>query len=161
MCIPGPIPPVAAQLFARDTLTRALLWLLHRATRQTLRALFRVHSSEAKLVRSERAAMLASIPGRIVPLDATLRALLGSARRRSGMKNDFIPFTAAPLERITCPTLIVHGRSDKTVPPASAEYAHAHIQRSELYWMDGSHFAFGLEALDTAPAYVLSWLRND
>ena len=45
-------------------------------------------------------------------------------------------------------------------PPANAEYAHAHIAGSELYWMDGSHMAFGLEAADTAPAYVVNWLRD-
>ena len=55
--------------------------------------------------------------------------------------------------------LIVHARSDKAVPPANAEFAHARITGSELYWMDGSHLAFGLEAVDTAPAYVLNWLR--
>ena len=44
-------------------------------------------------------------------------------------------------------------------PPANAEYAHAHITGSELYWMDGSHVAFVLEAADTAPAYVVNWLR--
>jgi len=76
------------------------------------------------------------------------------------MKNDFTVFTPAPLERITCPTLIVHARSDKAVPPASAEYAHAHITGSELYWMGGSHVAFGLEAADTAPAHVVNWLRG-
>ncbi len=68
--------------------------------------------------------------------------------------------SSAPLHRVTCPTLIVHGRSDKTVPPANAEYAHAHISGSELYWMDGSHVAFALEAADTAPAYVVRWLRG-
>ena len=46
------------------------------------------------------------------------------------------------------------------MPPAHAEYAHAHITGSELYWMDGSHLAFFLEAADTAPAYVANWLRD-
>jgi pimeloyl-ACP methyl ester carboxylesterase len=160
VCIPGRIPTVAAQLLARDTLARAQLWLLRHATRQTLRALFRVASSEPSAVASERAAVLAAIPGRTVPLEATLRASLGAARRRPGMKNDFTTFTPAPLERITCPTLIVHARSDKTAPPANADYAHAHIAGAELYWMDGSHLAYGLEAADTAPAYVVNWLRD-
>lgn len=44
---------------------------------------------------------------------------------------------------------------------ASAEFAHAHSTGSELYWMDGSHLAFALEAAGTAPAYVVSWLRDD
>jgi len=161
VCIPGPIPGTASRLFARDIFAKANLWLLKHATRRTLAALFRVASSDTKEVAAERAAMLAAIPGRTAALEATLRASLGSARRRPGMNNDFTAFTPAPLERITCPTLIVHGRSDKTAPPANAEYAHARISRSELYWMDGSHLAFGLEALDTAPAYVVNWLRDD
>jgi pimeloyl-ACP methyl ester carboxylesterase len=76
------------------------------------------------------------------------------------MRNDFTPGTPAPLERIACPTLIVHGRLDKVVRPTHAEYAHAHITGSELCWMDGSHLAFSLEAADTAPPYVASWLRD-
>ena len=161
VCIPGPSPRAAARLAARDSIAKAQIWLLTHATRQTLTALFRLVGSDTKAVASDRAAMLAAVPGRTAKLEATLRASLGSARRRQGMTNDFTPFTPAPLDRITCPTLIVHARSDKNVPPASAEYAHAHIAGSELYWMDGSHVAFALEAADTAPAYVLSWLRDD
>jgi len=161
VCIPGPIPRAATRLAATDTIAKAQIWLLTHATRQTLTALFRLAGSDTRTVASDRAAMLAAVPGRTAPLEATLRASLGSARRRQGMKNDFTPFTPAPLDRVTCPTLIVHARSDKTVPPASAEYAHAHITGSELYWMDGSHVAFALEAADTAPAYVVSWLRDD
>jgi pimeloyl-ACP methyl ester carboxylesterase len=160
VCIPGPIPRAAARLVARDSFARAQLWLLTHATRRTLAALFRLTGSDSKAAASARAATLASDPGRVAPLEATLRASLGSARRRQGMKNDFTLFTPAPLDRVTCPTLIVHARSDKSVPPRSAEYAHAHITGSELYWMDGSHLAFALEAADTAPAFVLNWLRN-
>lgn len=160
VCIPGPIPSAAARLAARDPLAAAQIWLLSHRTRQTLAALFRVTGSDSRAVASERAAMLATIPGRTAALEATLRASLGSARRRRGMTNDFTPFTPAPLDRITCPTLIVHARSDKAVPPASAEYAHTQIAGSELYWMDGSHTAFSLEAAETAPAYVVSWLRD-
>jgi pimeloyl-ACP methyl ester carboxylesterase len=161
VCIPGPLPAAAARLAARDGIAKAQIWLLTHAPRQTLTALFRLAGSDTKAVAADRAAMLAAIPGRTATLEATLRASLGSARRRQGMKNDFTPFTPAPLDRVTCPTLIVHARSDKSVPPASAEYAHAHITGSELYWMDGSHVAFAVEAADTAPAYVLSWLRGD
>ncbi|GAA1798190.1 alpha/beta hydrolase [Agromyces neolithicus] len=161
VCIPGPIPAVATQVAARDTFARAQIWLLTHATRPTLTALFRLVGTETKAAASDRATTLAAIPGRTATLEATLRASLGAARRRQGMRNDFTTFTPAPLDRITCPTLILHGRSDKNVPPASAEYAHAHITGSELYWMDGSHVAFALEAADTAPAYVVNWLRDD
>ena len=160
VCIPGPIPSTAAQLAALDIVARGQIWLLTHATRQTLTALLRLTGSDTKAVSSARAAMLAAIPGRAAGLEATLRASLGSARRRQGMRNDFIPFAPAQLDRITCPTLIMHARSDKAVPPSNAEYAHAHVSGSELYWMDGSHLAFGLEAADTAPPHVVRWLRD-
>jgi pimeloyl-ACP methyl ester carboxylesterase len=160
VCIPGPIPNAAARIAARDSLAKAQIWLLRHATRPTLTTLFRFFGNDTRAVASARAATLAADPARLAALEATLRASLGAARRRQGMNNDFVPFTPAPLERITCPTLIVHARSDKAVPPASAEYAHAHIAGSELYWMDGSHLAFGLEAADTAQAYVVNWLRE-
>ncbi|SDS73999.1 Pimeloyl-ACP methyl ester carboxylesterase [Microterricola viridarii] len=161
VCIPGPIPGGLAGIGVPDALLRAQIWLLAHATEPTLRVLLRLFGSESTAVRSERAAKLAAIPGRTALLEATFRSSLGSARRRQGMKNDFTPFTPAPLERVSCPTLIVHGRSDTAVPPSNAEYAHEHIAGSELYWMDGSHLAFGLEAADTAPAYVLGWLRDE
>ena len=161
VCIPGPIPRAATRLAATDAMAKAQIWLLNHATRQTLAALFRLAGSDTKAVAADRAAMFAAVPGRTATLEATLRASLGSARRRQGMKNDFTPFAPAPLDRVTCPTLIVHARRDKIVPPASAEYAHAHIAGSDLYWMDGSHVAFTLEAADTAPAYVVSWLRDE
>lgn len=160
VCIPGPIPAAAARIAARDSLARAQIWLLRHATRPTLAGLLRAVGTEPRAVVSERAAKLAAIPDRTATLEATLRASLGAARRRPGMNNDFTVFTPAPLERITCPTLIVHARSDKMAPPANAEYAHAHITGSELYWMDGSHVAFALEAADTAPPYVVNWLRD-
>lgn len=161
VCIPGPIPRAASQLLARDTLIKAQIWLLNHAPKQILTTLFRLAGSDSKAVAADRAAILAGIPGRTAAMEATLRSSLGAARRRAGMMNDYRTLTPAPVDRITCPTLIVHARSDKAVPPASAHYAHAHITGSELYWMDGSHLAFALEAADTAPAYVLNWLRDD
>jgi len=158
VCIPGKIPSRVAQLAARDVTTKMQLWLLRHATKPTLTALLRAAGTYSNSEASKRAAMLAAIPGRIVPLEATLRASLGSTRRREGMRNDFIEFTPAPVERITCPTLLVHGSWDKIVPPVNAEYAHARISKSKLHWLDGSHVAFALEAADTAPAFIVNWL---
>lgn len=123
--------------------------------------LFRSFGTVTRRDANRRAESIAADLTRTVQLEAVLTASLGPARRRSGIVNDLVPFTPAALDRITCPTLIVHARSDRPVPPANAEYAHAHIAGSELYWMDGSHVAFGLEAADSAPAYVVNWLQRE
>lgn len=161
VCLPGPVPRAALRIAARDSMAKAQLWMLRHAPKLTLTAVMRMSGTEERKVVARRAATLAAIPGRTAPLEAALQSSLGAARRRAGMTNDFAAAVVPPpLERITCPTLIVHARSDKNVPPASAEYAHAHIAGSELYWMDGSHAAISLEAADTAPAYIVDWLRR-
>ena len=159
VCIPGPIPNRAASVAATDFAAKAQLWLLRRAPRQTLHVLLRAAGTYTKAQAEERAAAMAAIPGRTATLEATFAASLGAAQRRQGMRNDFTVFTPALLEQITCPTLLVHGRFDKIVPPANAEYAHDRIAGSEVCWMNGSHVAFTLEAADTAPAFVVNWLR--
>ncbi|MCR2784606.1 MULTISPECIES: alpha/beta hydrolase [unclassified Microbacterium] len=160
VCIPGRIPRAAVRIAARDGLAKAQLWLLRHAPKTTLAALLRMSGIDSGKIVARRAAALAAVPGRIAPLEVTLQASLGAARRRQGLDNDLMPFTPAPVARIRCPTLIVHARSDRNVPPVNAEYAHERIAGSELYWMDGSHVAFALEAADTAPAYVVNWLRG-
>ncbi|MBO1269911.1 alpha/beta fold hydrolase [Arthrobacter cavernae] len=64
------------------------------------------------------------------------------------------------LEAIACPTLIMHGTADSSVPPENARHAHQRIPGSELHWMQGSHVVFFLEEGDTAPVYALEWLRG-
>ncbi len=159
ICIPGPLPP-GARLVARDSVTKAFLWLLRHAPKGTLTMVLQSLGGGRMRDASRVAAIMAADPVRMAQLEATFLATLDASRRRGGIDNDLKPFTPAALDRITCPTLIVHARSDKAAPPSNAEYAHAHIAGSELYWMDGSHVAFGLEAAESAPAYAAQWLRG-
>lgn len=153
---PGPF----ARMTARDFPIKAMIWLLRHAKKPTLTVLLRSFGTYTQQEASERAAMLAALPDRTAWLEATFAASLGTARRRQGIRCDLTVGPPVPMERIACPTLIVHGRRDRVAPPVHAEYAHSHISGSELYWMDGSHLAFSLEAADTAPAYVADWLRD-
>jgi pimeloyl-ACP methyl ester carboxylesterase len=67
-------------------------------------------------------------------------------RLRIGYDNDDAEFAALgglPLAAITCPTLIVHGTDDPSVPVAHAEHAHAAIAGSQLRRIPGGrHLAF-------------------
>jgi pimeloyl-ACP methyl ester carboxylesterase len=85
--------------------------------------------------------------------------------RKTGVHNDLAQcaaITQLPLATISCPTLIVHGPADKDVTPAHAEYAHAAISGSELYWVDGgSHIGFyTADAADAAQEHAVAWLRE-
>lgn len=85
--------------------------------------------------------------------------------RRPGLEIDIRILSAidkVPVDRITCPTLIVHGTADSDVGPGQAEYAHQQIPQSELIWVDkGSHIGFWI----AAEAYevqkkVIDWLNT-
>jgi pimeloyl-ACP methyl ester carboxylesterase len=87
------------------------------------------------------------------------------AARQDGVHNDLAQYAALtqlPLAPITCPTLIIHGSADKDVPPSHAEYAHATITGSELYWIPGgSHVGFwAADEAETAQEHALSWLQQ-
>jgi pimeloyl-ACP methyl ester carboxylesterase len=66
------------------------------------------------------------------------------------------------IDKISCPTLIVHGRADGDVPPHQAEYARNTIKNSELLWVEkGSHIGFWLaaDAYDVQKK-TIEWLRD-
>jgi len=59
--------------------------------------------------------------------------------RRAGLWNDLQQFArlpVCPLERISCPTLVVHGRADGNVPLAHAEFVAGTVPNAELLALD-------------------------
>ncbi len=87
------------------------------------------------------------------------------AERKAGARNDIALGAAIgklPLDKIRCPTLIIHGDADNDVPPRDAQYAHEAIAGSRLLWIDkASHIGFW-----TAPdahkvqRYALDWVQS-
>ena len=66
---------------------------------------------------------------------AVIDTLMPIGLRTAGSENDRIHFMHMenwPINRIRCPTLILHGANDKDVPLADAEYAHRNISGSQL-----------------------------
>jgi len=107
-------------------------------------------------------------PGRQETADraALMRAIVQSVsdwpRMRVGYDNDeaqFATLGALPFAQIACPTLIVHGEADRSVPAAHAEHAHAAISGSQVRMLpDGRHVGF---FLDPGPqGEALAWLRR-
>ena len=70
------------------------------------------------------------------------KSIVPFARRKVGAENDWANDAVMPmwpLDEIRCPTLIVHGASDSSVPFSHAEAAHAQIPESQLVRLDGGH----------------------
>jgi pimeloyl-ACP methyl ester carboxylesterase len=64
--------------------------------------------------------------------------------RQTGLHNDLQQFATLPvypLQRIRCPTLVMHGRADGNVPLAHAEFVAGAIPNAELFALeDCGHF---------------------
>lgn len=83
--------------------------------------------------------------------------------RKVGAENDIALGSAIdklPLDKITSPTLIIHGDADNDVPPRDAEYAHEAIAGSQLLWINkASHIGFWVsEDAFRVQKYALDWL---
>ncbi|WP_320173071.1 alpha/beta hydrolase [Maridesulfovibrio sp.] len=85
--------------------------------------------------------------------------------RKSGVANDLDtmrPLDRLPLDKVSCPALIIHGDADNDVPPAQAEYAAHSISDAELYWIEkGSHMGFWLaDGAESVQQYAVTWLQD-
>jgi len=68
--------------------------------------------------------------------------------RKLGTENDIEQFSQyhhLPVERIRCPSLIVHGTHDADVKFYDGVYAYEHIPNAKRFWIEeGSHLGFWL-----------------
>ena len=69
-------------------------------------------------------------------------------KRKAGTENDMVQYrklTHLPVEKISCPSLIIHGTHDADVKFYDGVYAYENIPNAERYWIEeGSHLGFWL-----------------
>lgn len=97
-------------------------------------------------------------------LGKILLSMAPNSLLRAGTFNDlnnYADMPPMPLEKITAPTLIVHGTADGDVPPADATYAASKIPGSELYWVEnGVHVTTLSENSEAAMNKILNFLKQ-
>jgi len=160
------VSPLQEKLY----LSRAGIWLtrffLDHFPEATIKSFLKTESTLDRREIVERAKHIIQEEGKF----ASLKLLMATMsehfeRRQAGVHNDLTrlaAITQLPLATVACPTLIFQGTADKDVTPSHAEYAHASIPGSELYWIKGgSHIGFwAADDADTAQEYALAWLRQ-
>ncbi len=105
---------------------------------------------ESSLDRDAARKLMDSImkdPGRAKVLTGMMKSMSPGELRRDGMENDLEQLKkvdALPLNKITAPTLIIHGTDDADVPAADAELAANTIPCAELYLVHGGFHIMAL-----------------
>ena len=82
--------------------------------------------------------------------------------RRAGTENDLVQeqrLDGWPLRQITCPTLILQGALDESVPPADSRFAHAQIAGSELVELAGEDHMMSFTAHRRVDQLITAFLR--
>ncbi len=86
---------------------------------------------------------------RLLPRGTAVAGMLCSGAlyhlRKIGYENDMVQFSAIgtyPLERVTSPTLVIHGTSDEDVPFEDARLLEREISNIRLVAVEGDHSAF-------------------
>jgi pimeloyl-ACP methyl ester carboxylesterase len=87
-------------------------------------------------------------PSAVAFVGAFMNTMYPYKPRKVGTENDMEQYrklTHLPLEKVRCPSLIIHGTHDADVKFYDGVYAYEHIKNAKRYWIEeGSHLGFWL-----------------
>jgi pimeloyl-ACP methyl ester carboxylesterase len=141
---------IGRALFARSGtwLADFLAWGMHLLARCwpaiLVRSLLEAGDELDRSKAAERRAYVLRHPDQLAFFQRVVAAAMPFSMRRTGLWNDLHQFAhlpVYPLERIACPTLVVHGRADGNVPLAHAEFVARAVPKADLLVLeDCGHF---------------------
>jgi len=104
-------------------------------------------------------------PSAVAFMGAFMNTMYPYKPRKVGTENDmeqYRKFTHLPLEKVRCPSLIIHGTHDADVKFYDGVYAYEHIKNAKRYWIEeGSHLGFWLNKdAKTAQKFAQDFLDN-
>lgn len=118
---------------------------------------------DAEAIR-RRVAQFRRDPDQVRWLRLLMWYLLPVSLRKSGIENDLAQYARMdeyPVERISCPTLVVHGRHDGNVPFDHAEFVAGGVPGAELYVVeDCGHLLWLSEHADEMRSRVVDFLGS-
>jgi len=87
-------------------------------------------------------------PSAVAFMGAFMNTMYPYKPRKVGTENDMEQYrklTHLPLEKVRCPSLVIHGTHDADVKFYDGVYAYEHIKNAKRYWIEeGSHLGFWL-----------------
>jgi pimeloyl-ACP methyl ester carboxylesterase len=112
----------------------------------------------------QRRAYVRRHPAQLAFFHALVASRLSLSARRAGLWNDlhqYADLPVYPLEQITCPTLVLHGRADGNVPFAHAEFIARTVPNADLLALeDCGHLIWVGPGAESAREKVLFFLRQ-
>jgi len=112
----------------------------------------------------QRVAQFMADPEQIRWMRMLVDYLLPVSLRKTGMENDLRQFAAIdeyPVQRIACPTLVIHGRHDGNVPFEHADFVADGVPNARLHVVEGcGHLVWLSERAKEVQSAVIGFLKE-
>jgi pimeloyl-ACP methyl ester carboxylesterase len=146
--MPETAGPIAQAIFTTDLGQKLLKKLGEMRPDLFLKQLFQSESYFTKKQLAEHVAYALGSDQAKAFMFAFMNTMNPFAPRKAGTDNDMELYRRLqhlPLERIHCPSLIIHGTHDADVKFYDGVYAYEHIPGAERFWIEeGGHLGFWL-----------------
>jgi pimeloyl-ACP methyl ester carboxylesterase len=146
--MPETAGPIAQAIFTTHFGQKLLKMVGEKSPGTFLKQIFR---SEAYFTREQIQRHIdyaLNSPDAITFIKAFMNTMNPYNLRKRGTENDMEQYrklTHLPLEKVRCPSLIIHGTHDADVKFYDGVYAYEHIPHCERYWIEeGSHLGYWL-----------------
>ncbi|MGD2170142.1 MAG: alpha/beta hydrolase [Chlamydiota bacterium] len=157
------------KLFVKIGLSDLGLWLLHWmfriAPKKTLEKFLSFESSLDSTEIKKLSSSVIKDTAKMEFLSKILQSLAPMSRRSQGFYNDLKQLQNMkdiPYEKIQCPTLIIHGTSDKDVPLEHAEELSQKIPHAEFLKIEkGTHLLNLSNLFQHAEEKIIQFLRDN
>jgi pimeloyl-ACP methyl ester carboxylesterase len=144
--MPETAGPIAQAIFLTDIGQKIMQKVGAAQPKALLKSLFEAESYFSKEQIKAHSEWVIGNPDVLAFVQAFMATMMPYKLRKPGTDNDmkiFAEYTHLPLERVTVPTLVIHGTHDSDVKLYDGVYAHEHIAGSERFWIEeGSHLGF-------------------
>ena len=146
--MPETVGPISELLFTSQWGQKLLKMIGEKKPEWFLQQIFQSEAYFTKQQIKQHTEYALSTPECVAFVRAFMATMNPYNVRKPGTENDMALFrelTHLPLEKVQCPTLIIHGTHDADVKLYDGVYAHEHIANSERFWIEeGSHLGFWL-----------------
>ncbi|MDD5085176.1 MAG: alpha/beta hydrolase [Candidatus Omnitrophica bacterium] len=144
--MPETAGPIAQAIFTSQLGQKIMKKLGDAKPEIFLKEIFRAEGYFTKKQLKEHMEYVLSSPQAIAFVKAFMNTMNPYNPRKAGTDNDMEQYrklTHLPLEKIKCPSLIVHGTHDSDVKFYDGVYAYEHIPGAARFWIEeGSHLGF-------------------
>lgn len=162
--------PITEAIFMSTLGQKIVKMIMEKQPKLLLAEAFRGIGYFTKEQRKRQIDHVLNEPGALAFMKALLDTMNPYAERKKGNENDmkeFLKLTHLPLEKVQCPSLIIHGTHDADVKFSDGVYSYEHIPLAQRYWIEeGDHLGFWLSqhaqlAQDCARAFLQKYAPDE